>query len=115
MLSAGSLVHAAFYFAGRTLHNNAGSRLPAVVYALVGFHKISGQSGRDIFKALRIQSVSGNDEPATCTMIRWPRRNVWFTSGMSKFKGVRWSGTIASGCENELRNFARIGSPRTSN
>jgi hypothetical protein len=37
------------------MHNDAGSCVLAVVDALVGFHKIYGQSGRDIFKALRIQ------------------------------------------------------------
>jgi hypothetical protein len=45
----------AFLLRGAHMHNNARSCLPAVVYALVGLHKISGQSGRDIFKALGIQ------------------------------------------------------------
>src|ERR1700727_2161835 len=52
-----------FLLRGAHMDNDAGSCLPAVGYALVGLHKISGQSGRDIFKALGIQV--GEWEPRT--------------------------------------------------
>ena len=61
-----------------------------------------------------LRSVSGNHELWICTMMRWPRRKVWFTSCIVKLISSTLPGVKASGFSKLWRNFPRNGSPRTS-
>ena len=51
--------------------------------AWVAFRKSSGRAQAICStKVCGLRSQTGNHELCTCTMMRWPGRNVWFTWGM---------------------------------